>query len=784
MTTGLVYIWEASGTEFTGGKLRAAPIELPHLRPPAKQQVGLRGRYVDVFNFHDVGDGTAPDFERTSSRAEQTEPGEFVDYMFEPCAGGLVGGVEERLSASRFAEVNAYYHISLMAERIDNVLLQLGEKALPKIQAIVNAHEPAQNKSKKSRPGKAGTNSPKPVSGVAYRYPVKGLDDPSGMLIPRYGELLFGPGSTWTDKGWLSRISGGTYLCNPAHIAGFIYQGYGRHVVRHIADIHADALSAPHTEPSRGGALEAALTSYLAASMLSTPHIWCWHQHYGPEYSDAESLAHNLHMSDVDAFMTRSDAFATRVLSGCLWDLHKKLSADGIDCLKLIISALYNLGRLTNHPFKPDAAQTRHIRSSAENFASCLVHAAREKFDFRCEQLVLEVLKSRGLKFEPSILDQLIAPAIPDEAIPESVSAEVEFHITRIRSQFEDAIIPEDGDFVDPDELARHIAKSSSPYDVSAVGDVMPGMRMRHRIRKFGEDYPFAWVKPILAGSSVVTGNLEGPFSKESEKLETTRNFSYQVNPKLVSVINRGGFNAMTIANNHIQDCGRGGVIETIDALDKYHIQAYGGGRNEGSAHTPAIWDGVRNRIGLLGYYWNGRTAARGDLPGSARDLSHLVQRDMALLRPLVDRIVVMVHWGIPYERSPLEEDRAKARRFIDLGADAVIGHHPHILQPIEIYKGRPILYSVGNFAFGSGNSKAESILPCLRFHQSGIEMDVFPIYVQNRDPRLNYQPKVIGGTSGRATIDRLLSMSPNLECKIERQDYCLRLSISDEIVE
>jgi poly-gamma-glutamate capsule biosynthesis protein CapA/YwtB (metallophosphatase superfamily) len=143
-----------------------------------------------------------------------------------------------------------------------------------------------------------------------------------------------------------------------------------------------------------------------------------------------------------------------------------------------------------------------------------------------------------------------------------------------------------------------------------------------------------------------------------------------------------------------------------------------------------------------------------------------------------------MVHWGIPYERSPLEEDRAKARRFIDLGADAVIGHHPHILQPIEIYKGRPILYSVGNFAFGSGNSKAESILPCLRFHQSGIEMDVFPIYVQNRDPRLNYQPKVIGGTSGRATIDRLLSMSPNLECKIERQDYCLRLSISDEIVE
>jgi poly-gamma-glutamate capsule biosynthesis protein CapA/YwtB (metallophosphatase superfamily) len=784
MTTGLVYIWEASGNEFTGGKLRTGAIELPHLRHAEKREAGLRGRYVDVFDFNDVGRLATPGPVTSSSELEQTELGEFIDYLFEPRDGGLIGGVEDRLSASRFAAVNTYYHISLMAEKIENILLQLGEKALPKVQAIVNAYEPKKSSLQKSQNAKSAKHNLKPVSGVAYRYPMRGIEDSNGYVIPHYGELLFGPGSSWTDKGWLSRITGGTYLCNPAHIAGFIYQGYGRHVVRHTADIQADALSPPRAELHRAGALESALTSYLAAAMLSTPHIWCWHRHYGPEHSDAESLAHNLHMSDVASFMTRSDAFATRVLSGCLWDLHNKLSLDGIDCLKLVVAALYDLGRLSNHPFKPDALQTRNIRSSAENFASCLVHAARERFGPRCEQIVHSALESRGLRFEPSTLNQLAAPSIPESALPASTSPEVEFHVNRIRSQFESAIIPEDEDFVHPDELARHITRLSSPYDVVAVGDVMPGMRMRHRVRKFGEDYTFAWVKPILARSALITGNLEGPFSSVSEKLETTRNFSYKVNPKLVSVIGRGGFNAMSIANNHIQDCGRGGVIETIDALDKYCIQTYGGGRSEKTAHNPAIWDGVRTRVGLLGYYWNGRTAARGDLPGSARDLHHLVQRDMALLRPLVDRIVIMVHWGIPYERSPLEEDRAKARRFIDLGADAVIGHHPHILQPIEIYKGRPILYSVGNFAFGSGNSKAESILACLRFHQSRIEMDVFPVYVQNRDPRLNYQPKVIGGYSGKATIDRLLSMSPDLECEIDRRDYCLRLSISNEIVE
>jgi poly-gamma-glutamate capsule biosynthesis protein CapA/YwtB (metallophosphatase superfamily) len=771
MATGLVYIWDTFDAEFTGGKLRADLIELPHLLSAAKDGASLRGRYVDVFNL-------GRDSRSSSASLGQVQPEEFGSYMFEPCGGGLTGGAEEQLSASRFAQVNAYYHMSLMAEQIDNILLQLGEKPVPKVQAIVNAHEPVQSGVTKEHANTAKRGT-KPISGVAYRYPARGIGDSRGVLVPQYGQLLFGPGSVWTDQGWLPRISGGSYLCNPAHIAGFIYRGYGRHVMRHTADIHADALSAPRNALNREGALESAITSYLAAAMLSTPHIWCWHRHYGPERPDAESLAHDLHMGDVDAFMKRPDAYATRVLAGCLWDTHKELSHDGIDCLRLVVSALLDLGRLADHPFKPDVSKTRRIRSSAENFAACLLYAARVRFGVRCESVVRNALAKRGLSFQPSILGQLADSSVPRDDLPASASPEVQYHFGRIREKFPDAIIPEDGDFVHPGDLTLHLREMSSPYDLSAVGDVMPGMRMRHRIRDFGEDYPFAWVKPVLSRSALVTGNLEGPFSSAADKLETTRNFSYKVNPKLATVISRGGFSAMTIANNHIQDCGRDGVIETIDVLEKFSIQPYGGGRNERTAHDPAIWDGLRTRIGLLGYYWNGRTAARGDLPGSARDLPHLVVRDMASLRPLVDRIVVMVHWGIPYERQPLEEDRAKAHRFIDLGADAVIGHHPHILQRVEVYKGRPILYSVGNFAFGSGNSKAESILPCLRFTPSGIDIDIFPIYVQNRDPRLNYQPKVIGGVSGAATIDRLLSLSPDLDCTLERRDYCLRMSIS-----
>src|SRR5207237_1282226 len=82
-------------------------------------------------------------------------------------------------------------------------------------------------------------------------------------------------------------------------------------------------------------------------------------------------------------------------------------------------------------------------------------------------------------------------------------------------------------------------------------------------------------------------------------------------------------------------------------------------------------------RIGLLGYYWNRRTAATADQPGSAMDPAAALETDIRALRGRTDRIVAIFHWGVPYVREPSPEDRAKARLAIDLGADVVVGHHP-----------------------------------------------------------------------------------------------------------
>ncbi|ESY17205.1 MULTISPECIES: CapA family protein [unclassified Mesorhizobium] len=741
--------------------MHLAKVELPHLVQRAGRRC-LRGRYVDVISHP----GREEDW--PTGQMSEVSPDEDGNFSFQPSGGGL----KSPHAAARFGQVNVYFHVSLMSQRINDVLRSLGVGPLPKIRAIVNAHRPKQRQGSRE-----DTSRRVPVKGARYRYPARmeNLDD---FSIPLCGELLFGPGHGVTEEGWLPRISGGAYLCDPSHDAGLIYQAFGLHVVRHTADVQADRLRAPRAAFSRPGALEYAVSTYLAASMLSSPHVSCWHARHDTEFVPADSLANDGRIDDDE--MQPQEALVAQAVAGAMWDLHKAFHWHEFACMELVVSALFELGRLSDSPFAPSRVGTRAIRSSPRSFASCLLHADNVKSGGLYERLIREIFEKRGIGFSSPATSMLLAPSVPPLAHSLSGSKHVQRHVAKIREKFSEVIIPGDGDLIDPDQLEQTLSSSTrSHYHLAAVGDVMTGMRMRHRIRRFGPDYCFAWVRPILSRCTLITGNQEGPFSSHSEKDETTRNYSYKVDPKSASVLRRAGFAAMTVANNHIQDCGREGVIETLNTLEQHHIRPYGGGRNQNGAHDPAIFDGTDIRVGLLGYYWNRRTAAHADLPGSAQDLAELVERDLARLRPLVDRIAVMVHWGVPYQRQPTEEDRMKAQLFIDLGADAVIGHHPHILQPVEIYKARPILYSVGNFAFGSGNSKGESILPCFYFGAGQIDLDIYPVYVQNRDPRLDYQPKIMGGAAGRATIDRLLDLSPGLGGAIvDVQDRCLKLSI------
>src|SRR6267143_117643 len=319
--------------------------------------------------------------------------------------------------------------------------------------------------------------------------------------------------------------------------------------------------------------------------------------------------------------------------------------------------------------------------------------------------------------------------------------------------------IPGSADLLSGRDLEGQIsALGEPPPSVIVAGDIMLGGRAKKAVTEFGPDYPFDAVLPLLRRAPIVLGNLEGPIAEKARKQQ--RNFSYRVEVGLAGSLSRAGINVVTLANNHLMDCGRSGVLETLDVLSHANVLALGAGTNERAAHAPVIRQAGGIRIGLLGYYWNRRTAATVDHPGSAMDPPEALETDIRALRKHADRIVVTFHWGVPYEREPSPDDRAKAHFAVDCGADAVVGHHPHVVQPFEIYCGCPIFYSVGNFAFGSGNSRAEGLLVGLRFEDYQTLVNVYPLYVKNRDPRVNYQPKMLVGKAAERVLTEMIKTS------------------------
>jgi hypothetical protein len=315
--------------------------------------------------------------------------------------------------------------------------------------------------------------------------------------------------------------------------------------------------------------------------------------------------------------------------------------------------------------------------------------------------------------------------------------------------------IPPSADLQSSAAVASALAsRAARPFDLLVGGDVMLGGRASSLVRAQGGAYPFAAVAPLMRSARVVLANLEGPLARKARR--EARRFSYRVAPESASALADAGIGVVTLANNHLVDCGRAGVIETLESLKECGVVAVGAGRNQETAHEPAIFRVPGGTLGILGYYWNRRCAATTQKPGSAMDDSESLERDIPALRRRVDLLVVTSHWGVPYERLPAEAERQRARRAIDLGADAVVAHHPHVVQPLEIYRGRPIFYSVGNFAFGSGNSRAEGLLVGFRLEPGVLEVEIHALYVKNRDSRVSYQPKLLRGPSATRMLRRL----------------------------
>lgn len=242
------------------------------------------------------------------------------------------------------------------------------------------------------------------------------------------------------------------------------------------------------------------------------------------------------------------------------------------------------------------------------------------------------------------------------------------------------------------------------PITLAFTGDVMFGRTVNsHLLATTTDDpYPFTHTADFLRTFDLTIGNLECVVSRLGNPVDKPRPFILRGDPRAYKRLVHAGFDVVSVANNHSGDYGKEAFVDEIMTLPRHGIIPVGGGRNKREAHTP-VFKTVRNTtVGFLAYdeiapYY---FAATDTTPGHAWLNEENVRRDVPLARRHADFVIVFMHWGTEYSTTFNTHQRHLAQVAIDIGADLVVGAHPHVIEPYEYYRGKPIIYSLGNFVF------------------------------------------------------------------------------------
>jgi len=220
---------------------------------------------------------------------------------------------------------------------------------------------------------------------------------------------------------------------------------------------------------------------------------------------------------------------------------------------------------------------------------------------------------------------------------------------------------------------------------------------------------PLAGFAPWFAGADIRIANLECVVATTGEP--GSKNYTFRAHPRVLPVLRRH-LDGVTLANNHSGDYGREAFAEMLGLLRQNDLAQAGGGMNLAEAHTPWIVERKGLRIAVLSYneFMPRSFEALHDAPGTAWSEDEQVVDDIRRARRVhkADLVIPFMHWGWENEHTANARQRLLARKMIDAGADAVIGGHPHVTQDIEHYKGKPIVYSVGNFVMKETDNDAQ----------------------------------------------------------------------------
>ena len=284
----------------------------------------------------------------------------------------------------------------------------------------------------------------------------------------------------------------------------------------------------------------------------------------------------------------------------------------------------------------------------------------------------------------------------------------------------------------------------------------------------------FSGVADILKRADLALINLECPFTDRGTKI--LKNFNFRARPELVEILKAGSVNLVTLANNHTMDYGPVGMEDTVRTLKEADIAHFGAGTTLSQARRPAIVERRGLTIGFLGYYFQHAaemleprelfaTNTSAGVAGCYVDLRCIrrqVTEDVTELLPRVDAVIPYFHWGKEGSMTVQEYQVGLAHLCIDLGCKAVLGAHPHRFQGVEVYRGAPIFYSLGNFVYGGRKDPPDTLsaIALLRLAKDQpVTAELVPIQI-TRWPDAPFQPFILVGAEREEALGRLAALS------------------------
>jgi len=264
--------------------------------------------------------------------------------------------------------------------------------------------------------------------------------------------------------------------------------------------------------------------------------------------------------------------------------------------------------------------------------------------------------------------------------------------------------------------------------------------------------YFFSGVRRIFENDDFTFVNLEGPLTKSNNRVE--KNFNFKGDPSYVNILKEGSVEGVMFANNHVNDYGEEGYNETIEVLEEAGIGQFG--------YEHALIKEVNGiRIGFVGYstvgYWTSKDSE--------------VITGIKSLKDKVDYLIANFHWGLEGHHNMSYNQKRLAHIAIDNGADLVIGSHPHVVQGMEKYKDKYIIYSLGNFVFGGnsnpGDKNAIIAQINLNFKDNNLveeKIKIIPVSISSTTKRNDYRPIVLEGAAKKKVIDIVNQNSINFK--------------------